>query len=292
MHGLRDTTKKTDRWYISLPILSTSRIFREDPITPTRIHQGSAAYPNKQRAVELATLELVERDSFMIAYLAQLGFPTISQSTLPLSILNRIRELQRVGFEVTINDHSIDLAPVACVIVQSKELGCTACASCSKFDMEQAIDHALMETEAFVLARFEKGRTEHIKPNEVEMPLDHGKLYDQKRYFHRANFLINGQRSIPLGSAGCGVARSWQGLLDRFSAKGWKLITVPLYLSGDYGDNGDLSIIRAIVPGMVPMTFGYRQEPAGMERIYEVAKEFGNCKFSYKELAKFPHPFA
>jgi len=87
-------------------------------------------------------------------------------------------------------------------------------------------------------------------------------------------------------------SRTWHGLLDRFSANGWHLFTVPLYLSKEYGGNGELRIIRSIVPGMVPMTFGFRQEPAGMERIYAVAKEFGNIELSYRELTKFPHPFA
>jgi len=86
--------------------------------------------------------------------------------------------------------------------------------------------------------------------------------------------------------------RSWHELLDRFSRKGYRLFTVPLYLSKEYGGNGGLHIIRSIVPGMVPMTFGFRHEPAGMERIYEVGKELGNRKLSYRELTKFPHPFA
>lgn len=253
---------------------------------------GVAAYPDQQRAIEIATLELVERDAFTIAYLARLDYPTIDHETLPAPIIKRIDELQRVGFEVTVKDHSIDLAPVACVIVQNKELGCTACASCSKFEMEQAIDHALMETEAFVMARFENGQAEPITPTQVEMPLDHGKLYDQRQYFHRADFLIRGQKSIPLKVAGEGVAKSWQDLLDRFASKGWSLVTVPLYLSDGYGGNGDLSIVRAIVPGMVPMTFGYRQEPAGMDRIYTIAKAYGSVDLSYADLTKFPHPFA
>ncbi len=130
-----------------------------------------------------------------------------------------------------------------------------------------------------------------IKPYEVEMPLDHGRLYGQKQYYQQANFLIDGGELIPFKKIGEKVARTWNELIDRFIQKGWQLLIVPLNLSEEYGGNGTLHIVRCIVPGMVPMTFGYRQEPANMERIYMIAKEFGGQVISYKELTKFPHPF-
>ncbi len=253
---------------------------------------GVAAHPDRQKAVETSALELVERDSFMIAHLTQLEFPTVREQTLPQSIGGRMRELRKAGFRVWIKDHSLDLAPVACVLAQSEELAYTPCASCASFDIEQAVDHALMEVEALILVRFQNGPAKPIKPREVVWPLDHGRLYGQRHYFHCADFLIRGRNRIAFRDIGRGAVQSWLGLLDRFAAKGWRLFTVPLYLSDEYGGNGDLHIIRSIVPGMVPITFGYRQEPAGMERIYAVAREFGNRELSYWKLAKFPHPFA
>jgi len=253
---------------------------------------GVAAHPDRQKAVETSTLELIERDSFMIAYLTRLQFPTVRGNSLPESIRKRIRELRKVGFQVWIKDHSLDLAPVVCVIVQGKEFTYTAVASCASFNVEYALDHALMEAEALVLARLQNGPAKSIKPQEVIWPLDHGRLYGQRQYFHHADFLIRSQNKITFQDIGKEVAQSWQELLSRFTAKGWRLFTIPLYLSDEYGGNGDLHIIRSIVPGMVPMTFGFRQEPAGMERTYVIARELGNREFSYRELTKFPHPFA
>lgn len=253
---------------------------------------GVAAHSDRQEAVKTSVLELVERDSFMIAYLTQLRFPTVRERTLPVSIEKRIRELRKSGFRVWVKDHSLDFTPVAHVIAQSEELGYTPCASCSSFDIEHAVDHALMEVEALVLARFQNGPPEQIKPQAVVWPLDHGRLYGQRRYFHHADFLMRGRRQITFRDIGNDAARSWQELIDRFFAKGWRLLTIPLHLSKGYGENSDLHIIRSVVPGMVPMTFGFRQEPAGMERIYAIARKFGNRKFPYRELTKFPHPFA
>ena len=228
----------------------------------------------------------------MIAYLARLGSPTVLERTLPEGIRKRVCELRQAGFRVSIMDHSLDLAPVVCVLAQSETLGCTTCASCASFDIEHAVGHALMEVEAFVLARLQGEGAKGIGPTEVVMPLDHGRLYDQRRYFHQADFLVRRRDRIAFRDIGNSVARSWQELLFRFTAKGWHLFTIPLSLSEQYGGNGGLHIIRSIVPGMVPMTFGYRQEPAGMERIYRIAKEFGSRNLSYRELTKFPHPFA
>jgi ribosomal protein S12 methylthiotransferase accessory factor len=276
-------------------ILADHVYFPYFPKTPYYCYSNSsgvAAHPDRQKAVETSTLELVERDSFMIAYLTQLRLPTVQEQTLPDAIRKRMRELRKNGFLVWVKDHTLDLAPVICVIAQSEELTYTACASCASFDVEHAVDHALMEVEALILARFQNGPPKPIKPNEVIWPLDHGNLYGQKRYFHKADFLIRGHRTVAFKEVGNESARSWHELLDRFSTKGWRLLTVPLYLSEEYGGNGELHIIRSIVPGMMPMTFGFRQEPAGMERIYAVAKEFGNVTLSYRKLTKFPHPFA
>lgn len=253
---------------------------------------GVAAHPDKQRAVETSVLELVERDSFMIAYLTRTQFPTVTEHTLPESIRKRIQELRKAGFRVWIKDHSLDLAPAVCIMAQSEEFTYTPCASCARFDIEHAINHALMEVEALILVRLQNGQTEPIKPEKVMWPMDHGRLYGQKRYFHRADFLMHGREKIAFREIGKHASQSWQELLDRFKLKKWKFLTVPLFLSEKYGGNGDLHIVRSIIPGMVPMTFGFRQEPAGMERIYAIAREFGNCNLSYRELTKFPHPFA
>lgn len=289
------TTGCDEKTGSAVQILADLAYFPYFPKTPYHAYansSGVAAHPDRAKAVEISTLELVERDSFMSVYLTRVDMPSVLEQTLPESIRRRIRELRKVGFRVMIKDHSLDLAPVVTVIAQSEELECTTCASCANFDAELAIDHALMEVEAFVLSRLERGRAERLKPTMVEMPVDHGNLYDQKRYFRRADFLIQSRKKIACQNIGNRATRSWQDLLERFSEKGWRHLTIPMHLSDKYGGNDGLHIIRSIVPGMIPMTFGYRQEPAGMERIYTIAREFGNGRISYGDLTKFPHPFA
>jgi ribosomal protein S12 methylthiotransferase accessory factor len=262
--------------------------FPKNPYYAYANSSGVAAHPNREKAVETSALELIERDSFMIAYLTRIDFPSVREESLPSSIRTRIENLKKNGFKVWIKDHSLDIAPVICVLSQSEEYQCTVCASSANFDITEALNHALMEVEASVLVRLRNGPPKKIKPREVVMPLDHGNLYGQKRYFHQADFLLSGQKMISLNEVGSKISRSWQEFKKRLKEKKMQLLTI--LLSHDGNDN--LYIIRSIIPGLVPMTFGYRQEPAGMERIYEIAKEFGGRKLSYRELTKFPHPFA
>lgn len=252
---------------------------------------GCAAHPDRQEAIEIATLELIERDSFMNVYFAGLTLPTISEKTLPSDVCKRISVLQSIGFNVWVKDHSLDLAPVALVFAQSEELTFTTCASCASFDKKDAIRHALMEVEASVLARLQNGRPKAIKPHEVGAPLDHGRLYSCKEYYRQADFLVEGGGSVSLQEMGGDCARSWEELLSRLNDRGLRLVTVQLNLSEKYGGDEDLHIVRSIVPGLIPMTFGYRQEPAGMERIYTIAQEVEDKNLAYEDLVKFPHPF-
>ena len=263
--------------------------FPETPYYCFSNSSGCAAHPSEQVAVETATLELIERDSFMIAYLSGVTLPTIREKTLPTSIKKRIADLRSVGFEVWIKDHTFDLAPVVMVFVQNESLGYTKCASCSSFDTEDAISHALMEVEASVLSRLQNGRPATIKPYEVGNPLDHGRLYADRRYYRKADFLVLGGMLTDFQKVGMRAARSWSVLLDRLSEGGLQLLTISL--GNEAGGNDGLHIVRSIVPGLVPMTFGYQQEPLGMERIYTVSEKFGGRKLSYGQLPKIPHPF-
>lgn len=252
---------------------------------------GVAAHPDRQQAIRNGVLELVERDSFMIAYLAKMMFPSISESSLPGGIRQRFDRLRKSGFRVWIKDYSLDLAPVVFLFAQSEELAFTVCAGCAGFNKEEVLDHALMEIESAVLIRLANGPSRPVKPLRVRTPEDHGALYEQRRFFRKADFLVRGRDALAFRELGRRAAQSWQELVDRFVAKGWPLVTVPLSLGDGPDADGGLHVIRSIVPGVVPLSFGYRQEPCGMERILTVAKELGGFSVSYRDMPKFPHPY-
>lgn len=253
---------------------------------------GVAANPNAQKALETSLLELIERDAFMIAYLARLRMPIVKLRSLPGNVQQRLRELDRVGFRTRIVDISMGMTPVIFVFSQNTDLHCTTCSAASEFNAETALDHALLEVESFVLARLQNGPAKPIKPSEVAMPLDHGILYEQARYFRMADFLVSGKRMTDFRNVGGGTATSMPNLMSRFKHCGYRLISIPLHVSDQYGGDDGLTIVRSLVPGFIPMTFGYGQAPLGMQRIYNTAKRQGRGDLSYRDLTSFPHPFA
>ena len=271
-------------------VLADCIYFPYYPKTPPYMHansSGVAAHPDRLQAIKNGVHELIERDSFMIAYLAKLAFPSISESNLPASIQKRIRSLRENGFKVCLKDQTLGLAPDVFVFAQNESLSFTTCAGCSRFDVESALDHALMEVESSVLYRLTHGAAKSIKLADVKFPSDHGTLYEQKKFFRKADFMFLGGKTVAFRQVGNGSSRSWQELLDRFKINGWPLVTVKLNLAAHEG----LHVIRSIVPGMVPISFGHQLEPFGMRRLREVVRQFGGYSISYRGMTKFPHPY-
>jgi ribosomal protein S12 methylthiotransferase accessory factor len=252
---------------------------------------GVAAHPERHVATESAVLELIERDSFMIKYLAQIKSPTIKRTSLG-KFKDRIEALERRGFSVTFKDISLDLAPVIMVYVTNEEMQYTNCSTSSDFNIEEAANHALMEVESAVLSRLSDGRSEIKDPSKLESPLEHGGLYHQPDFYKKAEFLIDGDEEIDLSNSGRFAAKSWEELIEKLNQKKMDLFIFEQSVFEKYGGNQGLNIVRAIIPGLVPITFGSNLEPGGSERIYQIAKEFGNQDLTYSDLTKFPHPFA
>jgi ribosomal protein S12 methylthiotransferase accessory factor len=276
-------------------VLADFVYFPYNPKTPRYCNansSGVAAHPQKMEAIKNGILELVERDSFMIAYLTRLNCPKVSTKTLPEDIQKRIKNLRENGFILWVKNHSIDLAPSIFIFDQNKDIAFTTCASCSNFNIEEALDHALMEIESIVWSRMKNGPPEKMgNLSGVYTAKDHKVLYQQKKFFQKADFLIQTRNTIKFREVGLSMAKTWQELLDRIVAKRWSIVTIPLYLSEKFGGNESLHIIRSIVPGMVPISFGYRQEPCGLERINQKANEKFGVSVSYRYMTKFPHPF-
>lgn len=253
---------------------------------------GVAAHPQRSIAIEHGVLELIERDAFMIAYLGKLQLPMIKESSLPSNVLRRIRALRHQGFNVWVKDYTIDLAPVVFVFAQHEGMTYTTCAACSHFDTERAIDHALMEVEASIFQRLTNGAAAMQPVNLVQFPNEHGSLYEQKKFFHKADHLLVGTGSVAFSKIGNMAARTWAELMDILDRKKYNLYTVPFQLSKKLGGNGDLHIVRSIIPGLVPISFGAGLEPLGVPRLYEQVKVREGRILHYSDIPKFPHPYA
>lgn len=266
--------------------------YPEHPLYTYANSSGVAAHPDRNQALRTAVLELIERDAFLNAFCTRLPTPKISEATLPDYLRQRIEQIRLQGLEVVLKDISLEYGPVVLVYAWSEQLHYMTCSACSSFDIEHAISHALMETEASIVARLQNGPSAYKSPRQVEMPADHGSLYEQNQYYQHANFLAVPEREIRFDEIGCDSAMSWDALCQILNSRNTPIVSIPLEVSPEYGGNGGLHIVRAIIPGMVPMTFGYGLMPLGVQRIYDIAKARTGRTLKEERIPLFPHPFA
>lgn len=254
---------------------------------------GTSAFPTFEKAIEIAALEIIERDAFMVAWLNRLQMPKIHLSSLQESAQSRIKMLSELGYIVHIMDFTLDLAPVVFVFAQNKQKNYTVCAASCSFNVEDAVDHALMEVESSIHCKRIFPERKTINPIDVHYTSDHGVLYEQAEYFSKADFLISGAEHILLSDIGKNASRNWSELIESIYRKGSKIIAVELSDSGLDSNNRHLHVAKVFIPGLVPMSFGYGQEPFGMDRIYDIPIRLNlvNRRVDYDSLTKFPHPF-
>lgn len=252
---------------------------------------GVAGHYDRAKAIENGMLELIERDSFMISYLSHATLPTIHIRSVPTSIQKRIRALRNAGFKICIKDASLDLAPVILVYAENEAITYATCAACASFHPEKALDHALMEVEAAIFCRVKFGRHEEISPRQVRHTSDHGFLYEQPGHYKKASFLGVHQCHTKLSLVGKNHPEHLGELMDRLAEKGFEPVTVDLSVNDQFGGNDGLSFVRSIIPGLVPISFGFNEEPRDMARLLSEAARIGSTKNILGSLPAFPHPY-
>ena len=279
-------------------ILADCVYFPYTPRTPRYTmanSSGTAARSDKDEAIQHATLELIERDAFMVVWLNRLQMPSILIKSLPGFVQKRIKMLERSGFKVIIKNFTLDMAPVIFVFIQSEKLTTTICAACSSFDTLLAIDHAMGEVEAAAYCRLRNQKVESIKPREVHRTYHHSDLYGQRYYFQRADFLVKDSTIIKFADVANinKIPRTWNEFMEHLKTAGFPLLTVSLQPDNQFLDFLIPKVEKVFIPGMIPMSFGYGLEPCGMERIYTLPISLGyrTTPLEYRGLTKFPHPY-
>jgi len=179
-----------------------------------------------------------------------------------------------------------DLVPAVLVFAQHRRKTFTVVGACADYDAELALDHALMEVESSIYLRVQQETARRILPAEVTFSSDHCDLYAQPRYFRRADFLGEGPRQPRLPRKSAALARTWQELQDRLDEKQLSLIALDLTPAQR---KDALIVMRAIIPGLIPISFGFGTEP--MATVAQAIPP-GARRSPLSMRRRFPHPFA
>lgn len=245
---------------------------------------GMACAPTRDMALTLATLELVERDAFMRAWLTG-----ASCQPLPMEILDEDTRALCLRFEAEGCRVVLGLLPspwalVVMAFVQHEKLGFTQISAAADFDAVSAASKAMSEMASGVINSLRGIVLEPINVADVFRPEDHARLYCQRPYFRQADFLVASRETaqeelLTIQSEGL-LQRMWQAGLSVY------LCDVALPEEREYLNGGHPVVCRVVIPGLIAMAFG--NAPFPLPEVVVPAWQLGESPI-HRSLV---HPFA
>lgn len=241
---------------------------------------GAAAHITLEQALESATLELIERDAFMLTWLCNICAPRFRHSTLPVDIQQRIQAMEARGFEISICDITTDLAPVILVCAINRSLPLMRVSTCAGYDPVAILEHALLETESTVHRagqNYDLPATQYKAAKYVRHLKDHGKHYTFLSNIEKASRLTQGTYiDFPMQSS----IVDFNHVCTTIQQQSMELWWVNLTPYSEYPS--EFSIVKTFIPGVIPLTFGHNTSPIKNRRL---------CAGYNKTLNKRIHPF-
>ncbi|MGH3693808.1 MAG: TOMM precursor leader peptide-binding protein [Pseudonocardiaceae bacterium] len=264
-------------------------------------------------AILYGLLEVAERDAFLLTWYAQLPVPRVEVSSLRGSTLALIIERieHTTGHTVHIFNTTMEQRVPSFWVMAVDEQDRAdqpkaMCAAGAHLDPQRALEGALLE-----LARqLQQACHGHgpdrdqilamvADPRNVREMADHAPLYYAPEAFGRLAFLVDTPRRQSLAEAfrdrhvpSDDLWTDLHEVVGRYLATGLDVIVVDQ--TGPEHAIEQFACAKVIVPGTVPMVFGYdHQRIHGLDRLYRIGHELGYHprRLTHAELNPHPHPF-
>ncbi len=272
---------------------------------------GCALGGSLEEAILYGMLEVVERDSFLLTWYAQLPLPPLDPRSAVDRDLNLMMDrLQAVaGFDVLLFNTTTEngIPSIWAIAKNRKPRGMNlVCAAGAHPDPVRAAKGAVHELSGMLLTlndKFETNREEYVRmlhdPSLVRSMDDHSMLYALPEAEPRLHFLLEENR--PLRTFGQefdsppqhrDLTEDLKMMIDRFRRLHMDVIVVD-QTTPELRRNG-LHCVKVLIPGMLPMTFGYHSTRlTGLERALRVPAQLGYKERPLRpeELNPHPHPF-
>ncbi|MGH3897441.1 MAG: TOMM precursor leader peptide-binding protein [Pseudonocardiaceae bacterium] len=266
-----------------------------------------------EEAILYGLLEVAERDAFLLTWYAQLPVPRIEVASLrgrtTALIIERIEHTTGHTIHIfnTTMEHRIPCVWVMAVDERDREgQPKVACAAGAHLDPERALEGALLEL-ARQLQHAPRGYRDDrdrilamvADPGNVRAMADHAPLYYAPEVFERLAFLFHTPRRQTFTEAfrdqyvpSEDLSADLREAIGRYLDIGLDVIVVDQ--TGPEHALEQFACVKVIVPGAVPMVFGYdTRRIHGLERLYRVGYELGYHPqpLTDAELNPHPHPF-
>ncbi|MEV7600500.1 YcaO-like family protein [Kitasatospora sp. NPDC089797] len=270
---------------------------------------GCALGGSLEEAAVHSLLELAERDAFLMAWHCGRPLPRIDPATVSDPVSRQLLDLiASKGFEAHLLVASNDLGvPVVwgCAVNRERPMPAGFSAAGSSVEPAAAVRAALWELGQIVAQPFaldtERLRPMLTDPWKVETLEDHLELHALPESLPLLERFLTGPVT-PLGEAfpgwpgqlvahaGGDVRGTLDHLLSCFRQAGLDEVVLVDQSTRDHRDLG-LRAAKAVVPGIIPMCFGYAQQRvAGLPRLSRAMAAAG-VPLGEDELPPHPHPF-
>lgn len=268
---------------------------------------GCALGSSRDEASLHSLLELAERDAFLLAWHRAAPLPAIRLSSVTDPVSRRLLELiASRGFDAHLLAATSDLGvPVVwgLAVNRLRPFPATFSAAGSGADPEGVVRAALWELAQVVTdpVDWDRGAVEPMldDPWLVDQLDDHIRLHALPEKRDRVTAVLGGPETT--------LAEAFPGWPDRLrKASGGRVRGALEYVAGLYRDAGlerivlvdqstrehtdlGLAVVKAVVPGIVPMCFGHAQQRlAGLERL---SAALAGTPGAGRDIPYDPHPF-
>ncbi|MEH7388116.1 TOMM precursor leader peptide-binding protein, partial [Bacillus sp. JJ1521] len=272
---------------------------------------GCALGGSLEEAIFYGIMEVVERDSFLVTWYAQMSLPQLDPySTNDRELELMIERIRTVaGYEILLFNSTMEhgIPSVWALAKNRKNVGLNViCAAGAHPDPVRAVKSAIHELAGMMLTlddKFEGNKGEFIQMLQdsslVQKMDDHGMLYGLPEAEERLNFLLHENRSLrtfaeefKLKTPHSDLTEDLKEILQEF--RRLKLDVIVVDQSTSETLRNGLHCVKVLIPGMLPMTFGHHlTRITGLERVLRVPMELGyeNQPLTLEQLNPHPHPF-
>jgi len=263
---------------------------------------GMASGPTWEFAAYRGLCELIERDAFIITWLNRLPAPRIHFDHLPGIETEIARHYARFGIELVAFDLTTDIqVPVfmAMLIDHSGKSPAVATGLGCDLNGATAFHKAIFEV---CQARFGDieamatgAGTNLNKYSDVQNLDDHNAFFYKTARLSELDFLFHSHQSCQVEDLPNYAPESEAEKLPLVIAKLNSVGAEPYLVEITTPDIASLGfrVVRTLASEIVPIYFGYGQEPLGMRRLFEVPERLGyGGRRTVDDLNPCPHPMA
>lgn len=277
--------------------------YSDEPVFIHGTTNGAAAGKTFDDAVYGALIEAIERDAFFIFWLNKLTPDILDLESVPSKKIKSLTtEIRKYGLELSIVDITTDIAvpTFAAVLIDYYGDVAVSVSAAAGFDIINVIEKLALSILKFTHSNSEKKSSlieaMRAKYPSIDTMAERRILWSDKKMIPNIEFLIKGE------------TKNFSDIQNRFKSYGntkEKLHAIskilkdknyPCYIvdvTSPEAREANLTVVKAIVPNLVPLYLIEAMKPLGVKRLYETPVRMGRRTSPYNEndLNPTPHPF-